>query len=574
MAEFGKFTELTFVNGASPAINADNLNEIERVIALADEELQRSQTICFSDYAELLYNNNTKVIEDFTDYTEWTNAYPTTCTLSDTEYYNIIGPSAVHVNEDDDTAGYIGMYKTISAIDLTEFNDGSTSTTDDCIVITFYLNDVTAFDNLQIRIGTDFSNCYYISYSSGSLISGWNAVYPQKSDFSTVGTPTGWDTIEYLRFVGYTNASHADDFVVFQYCQLVRQDPVYSGYTNFSQLEQASGYENMFDIYSDTWAIVRDVAPNLNKFGFMFLDQYYQDALNVYDDCLDFVLKVEMYPKHSGETHTITWYVDASNYARLYVTSDTLTLEIYESGGLADSATDVFDSSLLKNERITLYFEKRGQNFKGMARKGGDRLKYVNAVTAISADTSGDIRIGSVIQYAQTLITDLAISSNLGSLNIANDGNFILKQKTETQSFSNNTLADVDDMFVNLEPNSVYEIQIHLSANCSDDGPDIKTAWVLSGSATQVTQKHCRGPNLSTTSTINTNMRSSVNNITSAVSYGIDGTGLASSVNESFMVKTYQDGGKVQLQAAQYSTDGSNPTTLSTNSYLTANKHC
>lgn len=86
MSAFGTFTELTFVNGTTPAINADNLNELERVLALTDEELTRSKTICFSDYAELLYNNNTKTIEDFVDFTEWTNGYPSTCTLSDSSY--------------------------------------------------------------------------------------------------------------------------------------------------------------------------------------------------------------------------------------------------------------------------------------------------------------------------------------------------------------------------------------------------------------------------------------------------------------------------------------------------------
>lgn len=576
MAAFGSFTELTFVNGTTPAINADNLNELERVVALTDEELQRSQTICFSDYAELLYNNNTKTIEDFTDSTEWTNPYPSTCTLSDSEYYNIVGPSAVVATEDDDAAGFIGMYKTISSINLATFNDGSSSGTDDCIICVFYVSDSSLITNVQFRIGTDFSNCYLISFTG--LDTGWNVRYPQKSDFTTTGSPAGWDDVTYLRAVAYAQDNASTEFVAFQYLQLMRQDPLYSGYTNFSQLEQASGYDNLFDIYNDTWTIIRDVSDNLNRFGFMYLDTLANSAsaLSVYEDCIDFICKVEMYPKHANTTNCIAWYIDSNNYAELYIQSNVLTLNIYNGGFLDSSDTDTLTSDLDKNERVFLYLEKRGQNFKGYARKGGERLRYVNAVTTISEDTAGDVRVGGVHQYSQTLITDIAISSNPGSVKLGSDGNFEVINKTEVQSFSNNTFADVDDMHIKLKPNSVYQITCYLSANnTAVSTANIKTSWVLTGTgASQLTMKHCIGPALGMTDNNDCNYVSRVSNLTTTVGYGIDGTGSASSIRETFLIKTEQDGGELQLQAAQYTTDGSNPSTLSTNCFMLAQKCC
>jgi hypothetical protein len=575
MAEFGKFTELTFVNGTTPAINADNLNELERVIALTDEELSRSQTICFSDYAELLYNNNTKTIEDFEDEAEWTNAYSSTCTLSNSSYYNTIGPNAVVVTEDDDTGGFIGMYKTISSIDLTEFNDGSASSIDDCIVFLFYIENSSLLTNIQFRIGTDFSNSYLISFTG--LANGWNVRYPQKSDFTTNGSPAGWDDITYLRCVGYTQNTASGVFVSFQYIQLLRHDPLYSGYANFSQLEQDIGYGNMFDIYHDTWTIIRDISPNLNRFGFMYLDtQDYNDALSVYEDCINFIAKIEMYPKHAGVTNSIAWFVDANNFCELYIQSHVLTLRTYKAGVLESTATDILTSNLDKNERIFLYFEKRGQNFKGYAKKGGERLRYVNLVTTISADTAGDIRVGGVAQYSQSLITDITVSSNPGSLRLENDGNFEVIKKTEVQEFDNNTLEDVDDMKVKLKPNSVYQITAYLSANNDTSAtPDIKTSWDLTGDgASQLTTRHGVGPALSMTDNENCNSVLKIANLAATISYGIEGTGSASSIRETFLVKTEQDGGELQLQAAQNTTDGSNPSTLSENCFMLVQKCC
>lgn len=574
MSAFGTFTELTFVNGTTPAINADNLNEIERVLALTDEELTRSKTLCFSDYAELLYNNNTKTIEDFTDSTEWTNSHPSSGTVSDSSYYNTIGPSAVVVTEDDDTSGFIGIYKYVSSIDLTTFNDGSSSGTDDCIICLFYIEDSSLLTNVQYRFGDDFSNSYLISFTG--LSTGWNARYPQKADFTVNGSPTGWNDITYIRCVGYTQASASGVFVSFQYLQLMRHDPLYTSYTNFSQLEQDSGYEVMFRIIHDTWTIIRDVSDNLNRFGFMYLDtQNDNNALSLYEDCIDFVAKVEMYPKHAGVTNSIAWFVDTNNFCELYIQSHVLTLRTYKAGVLETSVTDTLTSNLDKNERVFLYFEKRGQNFKGYAKKGGERLRYVNLVTTISADTIGDVRLGGVAQYSQSLITDITISSNSGSLRLESDGNFEVIKKIETQEFTNNTLADVDYMHAKLKPNSVYQITAYISAdNVAVATADIKTAWTLTGDGTsQLTGRHCVGPALSMTDRDDCNAVMRVSNLTTQVGYGVDGN-YPSSIRETFLIKTEQDGGELQLQAAQYTTDGSNASTITTSTFMLVQKCC
>src|SRR3989304_8618899 len=123
MAEFGKFTELTFVNGAAPPISASNLNEIERILEDTDNELSRSKDFKFDFYKEYFWQRNCKKIEDFQVTTGWTADGASTTVSADTTNF-LIGIQSMKFLENDNTASWVGMYKTVTALDLSKFNDG------------------------------------------------------------------------------------------------------------------------------------------------------------------------------------------------------------------------------------------------------------------------------------------------------------------------------------------------------------------------------------------------------------------------------------------------------------------
>lgn len=156
---------------------------------------------------------------------------------------------------------------------------------------------------------------------------------------------------------------------------------------------------------------------------------------------------------------------------------------------------------------------------------------------------------------------------------------FVQKTATETVT-SSTTLQNDDELVLTLPAGRTYEIQAHLSPT-GNAGGDFKTAWTVSGTVTQATTRQCIGPTVSTTNstggssaspvtaavTVGVN-KASAHNVTTAVSYGLDGTN-ASAVFERFLVTTGASGGTVQLQWAQ-DTSNAAGTSLSVNSYITA----
>lgn len=567
MAEFGKFSEITFVNGGSPPIDADNLNELERVVALTDIELARSAALKFSEIKDYFHDRNTKVVTYMVYYTDWTIVNAVTTDLDEEADNQLIGNRTIKLIKLDNTADYCSIYRTYSpVIDLTTFNDGSASGVDDVIMICFYASDGAAWDSMQIRMGDDFANCYF--YEITSISTGWNVVYPQKSDFATYAAPTGWHNIAYIRFAPLTTLNQSGEYLYLQAVHLNRQDPVYSGYGNAFQkyMGAVTGWENVFSVVQDYCCLYRDFQDFIEEIGFMKLDG--EDAANelfLYPNVIEFISKFEFYCKEAGESASITWIIDANNYAEVYISSDTFYLDVTEAAATTSTNT-ALEVGLIKNERFYIYFEKEADTFRAILKKDGEPIIVLEYETSIASDSDGDITLGQSASNSFSFCTDFEIGNKV----IGPFKNEIIPRfymVFSSQALTNNTLTNVLNMVAYLPPMTKWKVELHLTCYSASAATDIKLAWA-SDNVTLQTLRNSIGPDRAVSDVYDTGVRISEYGLTSSVSYGCDGTANESYIQETMIIITEHLGGKLQLQAAQYTTDAGNPTYIKEGSYM------
>jgi len=566
---FGEFDKITWVNGGSPAIDADNLQRFDNFCELADEELRRSECINLKDKIQGFYDRNINEIENFDDYLDWT-ALNASTTLSNDTTNNVIGLNAVKMLENDNTLGWIGMYRTITSLDLTKFHDGSASTTDDLIYLLLYVNDTTKFSFFHFKLGTDNTHNYSIAWNPASFTNGWNVAIAQKSDFTVNGAPN-WNAIVHVRIEAITTVNAVNSYFTCQYMQMIRQDPDYSGYSNAFQeyMGVATGWQSVFSIYSDWYSIVYD--NRINRIGIMQLEAAdYSTGLHVYCDVLSFQSRWEIYSKLAGYSPSISWYVDATNYAETYISANVFYLNVVEAGA-STSQNMALSNNLLLNEKIFIEFEKNNDTIRAVLLKDGEQLHEIVHETSISENAEGCVSACTFGTSSWGIISDFAVSSNYGDLHIEDKQSPRLIKLNTAQSFVNNTMTNIPDFLFRLKPNKVYKIESFLYAYNASASPDIKFDWDYSASVSQIVLRSCYGGQGlagSTEPSSSNAMRTSSHNLATDVRYALPAGTDQSSIREVAIVKTSNVAAYMQLRAAQYSTDAANASILSTNSYI------
>ncbi len=553
MAEAGKFTQLTYVNGGAPAINDTNLNEIERVVELSDNEFYRSSDIQFRKYKKYFYQRNCKLIENFDDYTDWTIAYAATTSTANDSTNQLMGKSALKIEELDNTAGFCSVSRVLGAtMDLTKFHDGSASTTDDCICFVLYVSDFAKFTQIQFRLGDDFGNCYYYNYT-GVIVTGWNSLWPQKSDFTTIGAPTGWNSIDYIRVAPVTVDNADGEYILMNMIQMVRQDPIYSGYANPFQkyMGAGTGWVYTFDQYDALNLLYQDEGNYSYELGFMkIVGSDYTTNLEVYPDCINFISRWEFICKYAGETASMVWYVDSDNYAELYITGNTFSLKVNE-GGAATTTTVALTNNLLKDERVEFYFEKNVDTFRGILYKKGEAIKSLEYETTIATDSSGDVMLGQSGNNSYSLLTDFTVSNSQKDLTLETEytPQFIKKRTDQIVNNSNVSVADTD-LKAYLDPYSIYELKVIMGVT----GPaaaNFKCAYDFSVDVSEVVPRCCVGPTFQgANDTFDTPVNIIMRNYLTEQHYGTDGV-YGSNIIETLIVKTGAIGGTVGVKWAQ-----------------------
>jgi hypothetical protein len=572
MPNFGQMTPVTYVNGGSPAINDTNLNDNEDTTALADEELRRNFSLRLKHYIKYFYQRNYKEIEDCLDYTEFTDAG--TVTLSRDETNTFMGSSATRLTEDDDTASYLAAYKS-ATLDLSTFNDGSASSTSDMIEVIFYISDVNYVNEVFLKLGDDNSNCYRYTWSSGSVSTGWNVIRLAKTDFTTVGAPTGWNSITYVRIEWRSLANASGEYVTFQFVGMYREDPVYSGYHNVFQEYQGSvtGWINKFTNLVIQDFIVYDEGKKQGDIGIMCADPTYDYwMVRIVDDLSSFITKWEWYCKADGEIPIMSWRVDSNNYVEVYVDSDTFYMDVTEAGATT-SYSESLDNGIEKNEKAYVFFEKDGDTLRSVFKKDGERELILEHETTISGSDSGDIYIGCTGATNYGLLTDFVISNNQAIVDQLDEKNRVryIQKQTHEYVYNSNSLQDDNDLYAWLGPNSQYRIELFAAAYANSSTPDIKLAWTLSGGLEAATYRYIDGPPTANANVNSATINASVQNITSSVAYAIESTGELTCIKETFVVKAEEEGGKLQLRWAQ-NTANTSYTNLSQMSFMIITK--
>lgn len=141
---------------------------------------------------------------------------------------------------------------------------------------------------------------------------------------------------------------------------------------------------------------------------------------------------------------------------------------------------------------------------------------------------------------------------------------FIAKASAEAVT-SSTVLQDDNDFQVTLDPGT-YLVQAYIVASAAEAG-DLKTAWTHSGTMTVI--RYCAGPAEASTDRQSTLMVHQAASETTAIPYGIDGTG-TTLVRETLYV-TCTATGTLKLQWAQ-NTSSATATTLTTSSTLFSEK--
>lgn len=545
---FGNYNKTTYINTSAPALNQTNLNNAEDKIEDIDEELRRSKTFSLSEYLRAFYQRSTKEIEIFDDSSDWT-ADPEGSLFDNVTSY-IMNTQSVRLLEPNNTAGWIGMYKSKSSLNLETFINGEASSTSDIIMIVFYISDVAAFQSIQVKLGDDNTDNYSVYYSSASLSTGWNILIPQKSDFTTNNSPSGWNDITYIRCEAYTNANFQNDYINWQFLQLIREDSDYPGYGNPFQEYTGSAWQNIFSINSDYYTIYFDRA--YNKLAISKLNPSNDETQMYigYTYTFSFIAKLQIICRNAGDTPSLTWWVDIDNYIEVYVNSNTLTMYLYQASS-GTTVSQALSTNIIKGEEIEFYLEKDDSTVRLICKHLG-QCDVLEATTTIT--DYGSIYLGSSGTSSYGLVTDFVLTHTQGKKLLDTNPKIIIKETDENIS-SRTTLQNDDDLICYLEPNSLYEIEMNLIVDGTDSAQDIKVNW----SVTRIGgyyYKNCIGPGDTTTSIYNSDslhMQSKA--LTTESAYGVVASGWTF-VKETALVRTTDSKGTLQVQLAQNTLSG------------------
>lgn len=571
MGNFSGYTPITYVNGSTPAINADNLNKNENMLDIVANELNYSAAWSLKPIMLQCRYENTKDVENFNiDATDWTDAG--TVTLSNA--YDAVFGKGLKLTETDNSAGQMRASRTLSStLDLTSFNSGRSSTVDDSIMLVINVSDDTKFASIAIDLGDDASNTFYYEISTAGLDTGINAFNLIKDYFIESGSPTGWDSIDYISCVATTTANALGESVTFSLIQLNEFDEVTyastpwffdDGNGNFDELPYMIEASNDCVIFFDSI---------VNKLAFcpLYTSVYFKNE--VLCTVNSFSLKAEIYSKSSGYGASLVWYIDDDNYLEIRIASS--TLYIYETVATSESAvvTEALDSSIVYGDRMELYVDKKEDIIRVVLAVDGQSIKTASWETSFDADEEGCLAFTKFIEAQYYIVTDMVIGANHALLPPFNAGGTLLSYKKDDESLtSNNSLTgrEDEDLTIKLSPNSCYEVEVSMVIDGSDTGQDLKMDWVTTG-CSSVSTKNIRSLGTNTTSVYQSSaVMSQSAGYATDTEHGVVASGWTYGT-ERGIVYTGNSGGTVEIRWSQVTSSGT-AITLKAGSYIKATK--
>jgi hypothetical protein len=284
------------------------------------------------------YLHNTNTHDDLHFQTEgnWTSGAGT----QSADSTNVIwGDYSLKILENDNTGSF--LYSKIDSItlDLTKSINGISIGDDGYVRFIFYVSDANAIDTgtgIQLRFSQDATytnaNIKYYDVTSG-IATGWNYLAIAKSAFSTNGTGA-WSGIQSIRVGWQSLDNYQNEYVSFQLIQLVRIDPDDSTQYSYFQKQIADGvWENVW-----TWAGTNEYILGEENGAVRFKDLGTAADVNaminstVYSLNNDFEISTTIEITDVGDSFMFGWYVNGTNYVRVYMNGNMLYLNTVLAG--------------------------------------------------------------------------------------------------------------------------------------------------------------------------------------------------------------------------------------------------
>jgi hypothetical protein len=576
MSSFGDFTKLTYVNdSATPAINAANLNAMQDKINTLDDDSAYSLSKSKRYMIDYWMNRSYKAISLCDDVSNWTAGNAST-TISQDTTNSRVGYGGIKVLENDSSAGYVYAHKTVTALNLTTFQNGvDAASTSDGILWVVYVSDKTKIDTaLTLKLGTDNSNNYYYTFTPVSIVDGWNAWFTLKSNFSTAGS-VNWNNITYLHMEWYSYASATNAYVTLDFLGMYRAN---GGVPGVTMVENAGSWATETNFWTNYLPILYyDHA--VGKSGFALAAANAESPFKVQANILNFACQTEWYVTQSGELPLSKWYYDSDNYIDVYVTSGTAYLYLYQAGS-ATTVSQALPTTLSKRTRVIVRFEKNGTQVRAIFSFSNQSTIALESVTTLTNPGSIYL-VGAKNTSNAGLLTDFIISGN-PNIPMVSDGQstVIVKQVTETVT-SSTSLQDDDEFNFSLPANGLYEIEAVLYVAVGSTTSDVKTLWVLGGGSSWKIGNASSiraGIGMGTDATSSTNAETVHTAAlgmgsypTTAFAYGTHTSTWSTCIIEKHIVNVTGSAGTCKLQWAQ-NTSNANGTSLNAGSYVKITK--
>jgi hypothetical protein len=571
---FANWSEITFVNGTTPAINAVNLNAIESSLTGVMNELNYSNGFNFKQYLDYAIENGTLDIKAFNNYIEW--GTHGTCTRANEYTTILLNDVGIKVTESDNTGGVVGISDTFSSVNCEEYPSGSPAGTDDYISMIFYVSDATKISNVVFRIGTDASNYYYLTSGRNT---GWNVRIASKSGFATTGSPAGWDNITYIQLY-YTTANNSQgEYIIYNSLKMIRANltdftlnPFYMNDGTASP-PVASDYTIEKHITS-TCDSITYYDEKLHKKGMLYGYTSPFGAFEILCTVNSFSFRCEVYAKSDDNVMSLKWQIDANNYITVDIKDSNLYINETVAGTLTEVVESLLDDYINFHDRMELWVDKTQDNILRVRLSvDGQKPVYAEWETSFSSTSAGCVSINTPANESYYFITEFVVAHNQNSLPaFMGEGLTLYKRKLQSESRTSTTSSTADtELWLNLPSNSLFEIELQLSISGALAG-DFKSNWSYNGTIAQETKRSIIGLSHSITTTQSAGglMRATTSNITTSIQCGCDDT-VSVPLLEKFVIWTGKEGGKLSLLWSQYASSATS-TTLDTSSYIKATK--
>jgi len=298
-------------------------------IQIIEDELNYSKVFNFSLWKYYMYMRNCKTLVLPTDTTGWTGIGSTLSKDSSDFWY---GDGCLKATRVDSGAGYCGMTSTFSAIDLTKFNDGNESTTNDAISISYYFSNTTMCEYFELRIGTDSDNFYKVAIIGGLQLSDWQSLVWLKSQFQKIGNPD-WSNVIYFDFRIYKWSDFQGEYVKLQYVGLTRKDIVKNTVNPLQEYNPNTGifqYISGLDYNDYRWIMVGDPPMLVNiRMSASMADPKLTLSTQSYSK---FLLKGSIICKMAGYCGGFGFYIDSLNYIYCHIANNVFIVVSVKNG--------------------------------------------------------------------------------------------------------------------------------------------------------------------------------------------------------------------------------------------------